>query len=207
MPSISVRAYAELIHTPLYGQLRILQEQKYPKQAPGIFKIQYYRPALLHITKFYRTGEPTNLPSNKNDLMGVGENEARIDHNFRVISKFRQGSQIDREFVLRPAPSFERTFGKMTIRATPDFVVDEDGTIKYLLYDMRSIEPDEEIIRTTVELFHYIASKNGVESPMSNVEYICVDCNKVFRWKNHRERTIKRARSTSSAIRALWDSI
>lgn len=56
MPEVTVKAFSELIHTPLYGQLRILNEQKYPRQAPGIFKIQYYRPALSAIRRYYGTG-------------------------------------------------------------------------------------------------------------------------------------------------------
>lgn len=39
MPSLTAKAFAELTHTPLYGQLRILREQKYPRQAPGLFKV------------------------------------------------------------------------------------------------------------------------------------------------------------------------
>lgn len=46
MPSLSVRAMAEMLELPAHAQARILREQKYPKQAPQVFRTPYYQPAL-----------------------------------------------------------------------------------------------------------------------------------------------------------------
>jgi len=36
MPTLTVRALGELLYLPLYQQLRILTEQKYPRQEPAV---------------------------------------------------------------------------------------------------------------------------------------------------------------------------
>ena len=37
---------AEMLELPAHAQARILREQKYPKQAPQVFRTPYYQPAL-----------------------------------------------------------------------------------------------------------------------------------------------------------------
>ena len=208
MPGITVKAFSELIHTPLYGQLRILNEQKYPKQPPGIFKIQYYRPALSAIRRYFRGDNNLSLlPVHAQQITGVGSQEHQRVNNHRAITSFRNGTPKDRSLTLHEPQTWEWKPANITIRCTPDLHFIEDGNQGVILFDCRSQQPEVEIIRTTVELFHHVLAENGVEIPMRRVEYIHLDSDAVHRWNTPRQTTINRANQTAVAIQTLWDSI
>ena len=42
-PKLTVKAFAELLRLPAYEQLRILEEHKYPRQAPQSYRTPYLR--------------------------------------------------------------------------------------------------------------------------------------------------------------------
>lgn len=208
MPAVTVKAFAELIHTPLYGQLRILNEQKYPKQAPGVFKIQYYRPALLAIRRYFQNGNnPALLPAHAHQVTGIGKLDHQRENNYRAIMSFRKGSQKDRNLTNCDQQSWELTLANTTIRCTPDLHFVEDNNLGVILFDCREQQPEQEIIRTTVELVHHTLIGNGVQLPMRRVEYIHLDSDTVHRWNSCRQATINRANQTAAAIQTLWDSI
>lgn len=208
MPEVTVKSFSELIHTPLYGQLRILNEQKYPRQAPGFFKIQYYRPALTMIRRYYNSGNnPTILPSNPNQITGAGSQEHKRENNFRAIKSFRNGSQAIRKLTLYKLETWELALSNIIIRCTPDLYFDENGKEGISLLDCREQQPELEIIHTTVELFHRALVVNGVQIPIRRIEYIHLCSDTVYFWKSPRQKTINRASQTAEAIETLWDSI
>lgn len=208
MPDVTVKAFSELIHTPLYGQLRILNEQKYPRQAPGVFKIQYYRPALAAIRRYYRHGNNlAYLPLAAHLITGVGSLDHQRDNNFRAINAFRAGSHRNRQLSIQDSPTWELTVSNVTVRCTPDLFVTENDNQGIILFDCREQPPETEIIRTTVELFHRTLGQNGIEMPMRRVEYIHLVSDTLHRWNSPRQTTINRAHLTAAAIQTLWDSI
>ena len=208
MPSLTVKAFAELIHTPMYGQLRILNEQKHPNQAPGFFKIQYYRPALTVIRRYFLNGNNlAHLPAHGTAIPGVGTTEHRIENNLRAITAFRNGSQRNRTLAIHEPQTWELTLANVTVRATPDLIITENNNQGYVLFDCREKPPEQEIIRTTVELLHHSLAGHGIVCPLRRIEYIHLESDTVHRWNTPRQQTINRATQTAEAIETLWDSI
>jgi len=208
MPEVTVKAFSELIHTPLYGQLRILNEQKYPRQAPGFFKIQYYRPALSAIRRYFRGGNnQAFLPATAQQITGVGKQEHQRDNNYRAITSFRRGLQKNRSLLVSDSQTWEVTLANIVVRCTPDLHFIEDGHQGVILFDCREQQTEVEIVRTTVELFHHTLASNGVDIQMRRVEYVHLDSDTVHHWNTPRQSTINRANQTAAAIQTLWDSI
>ena len=212
MADLTVKAYAELIHTPLHGQLRILREHKYPKQTDGQFRIPYYQPAIRHIRRYYETGNnQIHLPGGVAELRGAGKDLTKINHNLRVIQCFRNGSQSARQCTLQRQATSSITLGPVNLRATPDIMLVEgvNAVAKFILFDCREphLRPEEEIIRTTVELFHHTLTANGSQVPVRNIEYICLDGDVVYKWSSVRKKTLERAITTADGINAVWNSI
>lgn len=208
MPSLTVKAFAELIHTPLYGQLRILNEQKYPRQAPGFFKIQYYRPALNVIRRYFQYGNNlAHLPSNGGQIPGIGTKIDRVENNLRTINAFRSGNQRHRTLTVQQPHTWEVTLANVTVRATPDMLFTENDNLCFIILDCRQQSPEQEIIRTTVELFHHTLTQNGIAVPLRRMEYIHLESDTVHRWNSPRQTTITRANQTATAIGTLWESI
>ena len=210
MPSLTAKAFAELINTPLYGQLRILREQKYPRQAPGLFKVQYYQPALRVIRRYFQQGNNAAVvPGNGASIPGIGNKPDRIDHNFRVLMAFMNGSQAGRQLTVLGDDTYSMTLGNVVVRATPEFAV-RDGTsgqTRYLVYDCREQCPEEEIIRTTVELMHHAITQSGQTCPIDPIEYVHLESHRTFSWNRPRQRTVQRATTTATAIGTLWSTI
>ncbi len=106
--------------------------------------------------------DATRLPQRADLIPGVGRNEPRRDNNLRVIEAFRRGTQLARQFNVLPRKSCETQLANVLIRATPDLCVEEDGERRYMLYDCRAVECDEEIVRTTIELFHHVLAASRI---------------------------------------------
>ena len=140
-------------------------------------------------------------------LLGVGKQERQRQNNHRAITSFRNGSQKDRTLALSESQTWELTLANVIIRCTPDLHFVEDGASGITLFDCRDQQPEVEIIRTTVELFHRTLTENGVTLPMRRIEYIHLDSDTVHRWNVPRQTTFNRANQTATAIQTLWDSI
>ena len=215
MPRLTVKSYAELIHTPLYGQMRILHEQKYPTQAPGIFKVRYYRPALRLMNRYFRHGNnPTEIPTSALLIPGCTGAQHQRQNNWRALQAFMDSSQSDRILTMSQTNTYDLTLGNITLRSTPDFTGLDTHTneVHYLFFDCGQQGPEDptelEILRTMAELFHHVLTENGIDCPLKRVEYVHLQSDTVFRWNgNPRKRTIQRAENTAGAIATLWDSI
>lgn len=208
MPRLTVKAFAELIHTPLYGQLRILNEQKYPSQAPGTFKIQYYRPALQAVRRYYRQANNMDqLPTHGHLIPSVGTKPDRIQNNLRAINAFRRSSHRNRMLSLLGEQTWDVNLANVTLKATPDLAFTEGGNQGFMIVDCRLAIPEQEIIRTTLELLHHTLSANGVTCPMRRIEYLHLETDTLCRWNSPRQTTVSRANQTATAIQTLWDSI
>lgn len=211
MPEMTVKAFAELMHTPLYGQWRILRDQKYPKQVPAAFRIPYYRPALRTIQRYYdHDNDPSTLPNTAHSIPGVTTAPGNAENNLRAIQAFRSGSQAVRQLSITPSNTFGHLINTVGIRATADFTATEGNSQqpRYLIYNLRESRPENEVIRTTVELFHFVLHQNGMTAPLGSIEYVHLQDDEVFRWTGQRRQlTIQRAQVTAQAIAAMWDSI
>jgi len=210
MASVTARAYAELIHTPLYDQIRILREQKYPLQTSGQFRIPYYQPTIRNIRRYYQSGnDPEVLPTNAASLRGCGSTQSKIDHNLRSLNAFRRSRQFSRRLVIQQLRTYEHSIHNITVRATADIVATEgaNSTLKYILYNCREHLPDQEIVHTTIDLFHYILEQNSMFVPIRNIEYVCIDRDIAFNFTSRRVRTIHRANVTAAGIDAMWSTL
>ncbi len=121
MPELTVRALGEMIHLPLYEQLRILAEQKHPRQVPAVFRVPFYGPALAAIRNYYRRSNDAGVIESA--IAEIENSEylpARIEHNVAVLQAFRRGRQLARVLAPRPASRYAVTIAGLGIRFAPD---------------------------------------------------------------------------------------
>jgi len=87
-PFLTVRALAEMMQLPLYEQVRILSEQKYPREAPQRFRIPYYSPGLVAIRNYYRSANDQGVLEEARDQIRLTvKNQARRNHNLRPTER------------------------------------------------------------------------------------------------------------------------
>src|SRR5438874_12773070 len=104
MPSLSVRAFAELMGPPAYEYARILHEQKYPKQQPQVFRTPFYLPALSAIRNFYRAENDLTVLAAARQSIGLLKLETRRESNIRVLRSFEHSKQARRRLQVAANP-------------------------------------------------------------------------------------------------------
>lgn len=210
MPEMTVKAFAELMHMPLYGQGRIIYEQKYPKQGAAPFRTKYYQPAINVIRRYYQRGNDVAvLPTSADSIPGITKAPGNPNNNLRAVHAFRASKQSIRQLRPQANPSLRSKLGNITLRATPDLLaIDSDNSTRHILYNLSELRPDEEIIRSTVELYHFVLGQNGSAVPLRCIEFVHLQEDELFRWTGKpRQRTIKRAETTAKLIAGMWDNI
>jgi len=93
VPALTVRAFAELLSLPAYEYLRILHEQKYPRQQPQVFRTPFYLPALSGIRQYYRSGNDRAALVPARQAIALLGLESRREHNTRVLDQFERSTQ------------------------------------------------------------------------------------------------------------------
>lgn len=206
-PSISVRAMAEMLRLPAYEQVRILTEQKYPKQEPQIFRTPYYQPALTGIREFYRLGGNGDALVQARSKSQLVKQLARRTNNIRVLDRFEAGDQARRK--LSPQKNFRGNvmLGTVEIRLSGDLTAEEEGNSRLLFYNCRSVPLDKETAKTAIEIAHWAAEACGRPYPRGSIEYVDLHANQVYKAVKKPTKVIQLVRSNVKIIEALWPGI
>jgi hypothetical protein len=205
-PSLSVRAFAELLRLPAVQQVRILNDQKYPNSEPQSFRVPYYQPALKGIRDFYRGGGAPALASARAAAMQLAP-PARRDHNLRVLEQFAAGQQPQRTLAPATSPKLSTTVSGVTIRLQFDLVAVEGDVTRYILYNLRNEPVDAEVARCTLEIAHWVMQREGVDVPPQALEQIEIATGISRPGRPVRQRTIQNVEQNASVIQTLWPTI
>lgn len=208
-PALTVRAFAEMLELPMYQQLRILSEQKYPRRTPTPYRIPFYQPAIAAIREFYVSGRQRRaLQQATNAIQGSTMIDAKKRNNIRVIRSFQRSRQVGRTLVIQPRRRTAVPFHGVSLKYTPDLAGTEGGQDKHLFYNVRQAPLTLEIARTTLELGHWVLSNRGLQVPLSSIEFVDLAARgKVYRINRIRQQTIRRSTQNARAIVHIWQGI
>jgi len=208
MPSLSVRALAELMALPGYEQYRVLYDQKYPKRQPGVFRAPYYSPALRGIRAFYASGNSlTEIEAVRLGLGSVG-NAVRRGHNERVLASFVDSPQSARNLSPLRNPRLSTSVGDTDVRVNFDLVASDGSVTRRMFYNMRAVPLEENLARTTIEVAHWLLGSCGIRAGIDQLEYVdLANDGMAHVCKKGRASTVKRAEQTLKVVEALWPTI
>jgi len=198
---------AEMMKLPLYEQLRILTEQKYPRQGAQMFKTPYYQRALTGIRQYFRKGnEPKVLLETiaKSESLG---NLAQRKHNIRVVEAFAASSQKDRKLGVKTAPVAEAAIGDVSLKLSPDLFVDENGEDRVLYINSRNVKIEEEVARLTMEIGHWVTSQCGLQFAPRQFEYLDLAGGVLHVGKKSRMATLKQLEGNAHVISTIWPTL
>lgn len=206
MPRLNARAAAEMIKLPAYEQLRVLLEQKYPKQGPQPFRIPYYRPAIAAIRKYYAMeNDPAILAQAKNDFQNVGQ-AVRRAQLLRALQLFETSQGVRRK--LEPSKNYQLTanIGDVHIRASADFQAEDRGEHKVLYVNCKQVPLDNDYAQRLLEVAQWIYTENGIDLPLVDFEILDLPSRKFLRFARRRPATIKQLKQNAKVIEALWNA-
>ena len=211
VPSLTVRAFAELMNMSLYQLRAYLVDYKYPKKGQAPFRIPYYRSALGAIRSYYRSG---------NQAQALAHAIARISsskltpvckaHNIRVVRAFQASSQARRRLVPQVLAPMSATFHGLTLRHSPELYATLGAQAKdvHILYNFRDQPITRDITVVTLELLHWLLGNTGHQLGSASLEFVDLTSrSRIYRLGNVRPRTLHRARVTAQGIVHLWPTI
>lgn len=207
MPRLTVRAMAELIQLPGFEQVRILNEQKFPKQQPQKFMTPFYAPATKAIRDFYRCDrDPQVLMAAKQDV-GHLKMKARRENNLRVIASFESGEQAKRLILPGANPRVEAAMGSMQLKLGADLRGAEKNVPRVTFYNCRAVGIEPETARLTLDIALWVLHEGGSPVPASAVEYVDLFSGNVHKVAKISPHTTKLLKKNVKVIDALWNSI
>jgi hypothetical protein len=207
MPRLTTRAMAELLRLPAYAQIRILTEQKYPRQGPQAFRTPFYSPALAGIRDFYRLDNDGRALARARQAIAQLRLPSRRLNNDRVLDAFEASDQYTRVLEPQPRRGLAATIGDVEIRLSLDLQATQDDEPLMLYYNCRAAAVDADTARTTLEIAKWVLDENGVPVPRSALEYVDFSGRRVFRLTRPRGATVRQLRATARVIEALWGTI
>jgi hypothetical protein len=207
-PRLTVRAFAELLALPAYAQVRVLQEQKYPRNEPQSFKLPYYAPALTAIRQFYRAGnDPVMLSEAKQAIQNI-KLESKRQNNLRVLGQFEGSKEAVRSLTVKPLFSRSATIGNTLLSLKFDLVAEEGMKPRLVLYNCRQAALDAELGRMTLEIAHWILEQSGVNAEPRRLQFVdLAGGGRVHTLSSRRPSTLRKAQQNARVVEALWDSL
>jgi hypothetical protein len=206
-PRLTVRALAEMLKMPAYEQLRVLYDQKYPKQEPQSFRTPYYQRSLAGIREYFRSAnDPRSIAVAKNDLQNIG-NLTRRTNNLRVLDQFSSSTVAKRKLEPLPNARYSAMAGSVEIRLSPDLQALENDRPIFLYFNCRSAEISEEIAGLTVEIAHWVLQQSGVTVDVRQIEVFDLFTGKQHKRKSRRPSTVRAIKNNGRVIEALWATV
>lgn len=209
IPSLSVRSFAELLRLPAYEHVRILTEQKYPKQGPQRFRVPFYRHSMDTIRRYYATGRQADVLQAARSAVSRLNPEAKRMHNLRIIEQFAASPQSHRPITVQaPATLYATPGHEVRLRLQFDLVGQEAGVDRYIFYNFREVPLDEETARLALEVSAWVLAQNGVQSSPSSLQFVDLTSDHVHSLPSRpRARTIQAMQRNAQVVAALWQGI
>lgn len=204
-PRLSDRTAAKFLRLPAVEQMRILREQKFPKNAPQFFKSPYYQYGRTAIRELIERGEAA-LANARALVQSIG-NPARRMHSMRVMEQFWASEHASRGLKLVTWKRYLLELGDVELRTSPDVLALEGEELRFIYFNLNAEEQDPEVARMTLEIAHWVMKENGVEVRPEQLEFIDLFTGKLYRGKKPRQRTIKLMQENAKLIESLWPSI
>lgn len=206
MPRLNARAAAEMLKLPAYEQLRILLEQKYPKQGSQPFRIPYYRPVVSAISDYYLAEKDgAVLMQALNDFQSVGQLTRRAQL-VRAINQFEGSAPARRK--LRPVKNYKTaaSIGGVEIRTSADIQALEGSDHRVLYVNCKQVPLDADYAQRLAEVAQWIYAENGIDLPLDSFEILDLASKRFLRFSRRRPSTLRLLRQNAKVIEALWNA-
>jgi len=204
-PRLSVRAAANFMHLRIGEQMKMLHDQKYPRQVPQVFRQPYYGPPLKGIKNYLVEG-PAALVNARADFQRLKQSSRRLHCN-RVLESFVKSAHAGRSLKPIASPRLYANLRGVELRLSPDLVVTEGGVEKFIYFNFSAREADPNSARLTLEFAHWLLSENGIDVDPSRLEYIDLFTNVLYTGRRPRKSSLRDLEDNVKLIEALWPTL
>lgn len=208
MPRVTAKSMAEMIALPAHVQMRILTNQKYPRQGPAIFRVPYYAPAVNTFRRTYDSGAPLTEIDAEIARSASFRNAARRENLERALNMFKETQDWGRGLHVTARKRVEVAIGTVDLRASADVdAIDDNGRPVVIYYNCKSVRFDPEATKRLLEIAHWLYEQHEIDVPLNRFEMLDLADGTIHRISRPRAATIHNMKQTARAIESLWDAI
>jgi hypothetical protein len=204
-PRLSVRGAATFVRLPALEQMRLLHDQKFPKQQPQTFKQPYYAPSMQGIKRFLELGNSGLI--NARTLIQSIRSPSRRMHCTRVLESFVQSEHAHRGLKPISIPKLYASIRGLELRLSPDILAQESGEDRYIYFNASAKQFDPEVARLTTEYAYWLLQENNVEVKPRQVEFIDLFNGTCYVGRALRKSTLRDLEGNAKLIESLWPGI
>ncbi|MFC5569357.1 hypothetical protein ACFPN1_04640 [Lysobacter yangpyeongensis] len=204
-PRLSVPTAARFLRLPAIDQWRILHEQKYPKQAPHVFKQQFYGVARSGIRQLIEEGLPGLI-----DARAAAEAIPKLpkrEHTLRVIESFAASDHMARGLRVGVNKQYQLDVGGLELRLSPDLFAYEGNEERFIYFNYKAKQYDAEAAKMTLEIAHWLLEEVGFKVEPRQVEFIDLFTGTLHKISRRRSKTIKLLSENAKLIQRMWPAI
>lgn len=204
-PRLSARNAAKFVRLPAVEQMKLLHDQKYPKQEPQVFKQPYYAPVTNGIRGFLEHGKQ-GLIDARAQIQRISVASRRM-HNTRVLEAFVKSDHANRGLKPAAMPRYYAHIRNLELRLSPDLIAYEGNDERFIYFNATAEEYHPETARLTLEIAFWVLKENGVEVKPRQVEFIDLFTGVLYLGRKPRVKTIRTLRENARLIESMWPTI
>lgn len=204
-PRLSVRGAAKFVQLPAVEQMRLLHDQKYPKQTPQLFMQPYYAPPIKGIRDYLERGTAA-LPDARAQLQTIRIASRRM-HCTRVLESFLKSEHAQRGLKPQPAHRYYADVNGLELRLSPDLVALAGDEERYIYFNASAQEQHPETARLQLEFAYWLLTENGVDVLPRQVELIDLFTGKLYLGRAPRKSSLRDLHDNARLIVTLWPTI
>ena len=207
MIRLTVRAFSELVHLPAYAQIRILNDQKYPRSEPQIFRIPYYQVSLRGIRAFYRSGCERSELSRARALANQ-LNPAHKRIKMPCLQDFENSAQSRRQLQLQTIRTLSaHPTSDIELRVQFDIEAIDNKLNKFIIYNFRTNPLQPIVAQTSIQMAYWVMRENNIDLPITCIEYIDLSNRHTYIEKRQSKRILAIMRANARIVSTLWPTI
>jgi hypothetical protein len=206
-PSLNVRSMAKILHLPSERKIKLLYEQKYPKDNPQVFFAPYYSPAITGIRMFYRNGCARSELAHARSKAEGCRLATRRENNKRLLDSFERSGQSARKLVPQSNIRYAATISNIDLKLSADLRALENEAPRYLYYHCKGSALPGRLAEDALNIAHWVLEQNGVELSIQAIEFIDLFTGNVHRVRSRSAATEKALWENARLIDELWPTL
>ena len=211
MIRITVKGLAKFMTRGPAGQRKVLRDFKLPKPE-GFVQSIYYGEARRAIRDYHSKGnDPATLVSAIEDLRteadrATGQGQTRLEHNIRAVESYLRHF-ANKRFTVLETPRLRYSHENVTVSATPDLFVEENGREKLIKLELGADAPDHTMVKIILQVMYQAAVSDGIAVRPQDVIYL--DASRAVQHKGAkvRARLTGEIEAACENIEAMWPGI
>jgi hypothetical protein len=204
-PRMSVKSAAKFFELKGVEQYKLLHDQKFPRQAPQVFKRPYYGPPMRGIRAHFE-GNPAGILEARSRIESIA-NEIRRQHCHRALDQFLESDLAKRHLSLLSNKRYTHMLNSVEFRLSPELFAMEGDELRIIYLNVNAAKQDSEQAKKTLEIASWLLEREGVKIKPRQIEFFDLAAGVWHRISKPRAKTLKDLEENAKLMARMWPTI